>query len=50
MKYSLQELIDIPRLQALLDGLGKVLPVATAILDSPGNVLTASGSWTAPRR
>ena len=43
MPYKLIDLIDINKLQELLDSLDKSFTIVTAILDNEGNILTASG-------
>jgi ligand-binding sensor protein len=43
MEYSLQELIDVPKLQELLDSLYDTFALPTAIVDRESNVLTLSG-------
>jgi len=43
MNYSLNELLDIPRLHKLLDDLYEISDMPSAVLDTEGNVLTASG-------
>lgn len=41
--YKLTDLIDIPQLQLLLDGLDRSFTFPTAVIDNDGVVLTASG-------
>jgi PAS domain S-box-containing protein len=41
--YSLKDLLDIARLRTLLDSLGEIDRMPSAIIDMEGNVLTASG-------
>ena len=43
MDYKLADLIDIPRLQELLDSLHDAFGLTTAILDNEGHILVASG-------
>ncbi len=43
MSYSLKELLDVSRLRQLLDYLDEISSMPSAILDTEGNVLTASG-------
>ncbi len=43
MEYRLQDLIDVPRFQELLDWTNRAFGFPTAILDAEANVLTASG-------
>lgn len=43
MDYKLVDLIEIPRLQELLDSLHNAFGLTTAILDTEGNVLISSG-------
>lgn len=42
MKYKLSELIDIPKLQKLMDSFYEITGVASAIIDLDGTVLTRS--------
>jgi PAS domain S-box-containing protein len=44
MDYRLEDLIDIPRFQALQDSLDTLLSFPSAIIDPDGNVLTAT-AW-----
>lgn len=44
MDYSLKELLDIPRLQDLLDSLDEIHSFPSAIIDSEGTILTAT-AW-----
>jgi PAS domain S-box-containing protein len=43
MDYTLKELLDIPRLRELLDLMDEIHSMPSAILDTEGNVLTATG-------
>lgn len=43
MNYKLSELIDISRLQDMLDQLYIITSIPTAVLDADGTILTASG-------
>lgn len=43
MHYDLKEILDIPKLQKIMDNLFKSTNIVTAILDLDGNILTASG-------
>lgn len=43
MKYILKELLDIPRLQTLLESLDDLHSVPSAIIDRDGNILAATG-------
>ncbi|MBU5635144.1 PocR ligand-binding domain-containing protein [Geomonas sp. Red69] len=43
MKYSIAELLDIPKLQAILDSLYEVSGIPSAIIDLEGKILTGSG-------
>lgn len=43
MKYTLADLIDIPKLQAILDSLSAATNILSAVLDTEGRILTASG-------
>jgi len=43
MEYQLQDLIDVPKLQELLDSFYDTFELPTAIVDKEGNVLTLSG-------
>jgi ligand-binding sensor protein len=43
MEYKLQDLIDVPKFQELLDSLYNTFELPTAIVDKEGNVLTLSG-------
>lgn len=43
MEYKLQDLIDIPKVQELLNSLYSAFSFPSAIIDNEGNVLTASG-------
>jgi two-component system, cell cycle sensor histidine kinase and response regulator CckA len=43
MGYRLQDLIDVPKVQELLDSLNDAFAFATAVIDNESNVLTASG-------
>ena len=42
--YKLEDLLDIPRLQELFDGLNDAFPFPSAIIDNDGNILTAT-AW-----
>ena len=42
MKYRLQDLIDIEQFQGLQNSLNDICPLASAIVDNAGNVLTAT--------
>jgi hypothetical protein len=42
--YRLEELLDIPMLQELFDGLNDAYPFPSAIVDIEGNILTAT-AW-----
>jgi len=44
MEYKLAELLDVPKLQALLDSLDELYSIPSAIIDIEGNILTAT-SW-----
>jgi PAS domain S-box-containing protein len=44
MRYRLADLLDIPRLQALLDSLDEIYSIPSAIIDTEGNILTAT-AW-----
>ncbi len=44
MNYTLKELLDIPRLRDLLDSLDELHSMPSAILDTEGNILTAT-AW-----
>ena len=44
MNYTLNELLDIPTLQGLLDSLDEINKLPSAILDIEGNILTAT-AW-----
>jgi PAS domain S-box-containing protein len=44
MDYALKELLDIPTLQALLDSLDEINRLPSAVLDTEGNILTAT-AW-----
>ncbi len=44
MNYTLKELLDIPRLRELLDSLEQISTMPSAILDTEGNILTAT-AW-----
>lgn len=44
MSYTLQDLLDIPTIQSLLDSLDEINKLPSAILDIDGNILTAT-SW-----
>jgi len=44
MKYTLRDLLDIPKLQALLDTLDEIHSLPSAIIDTEGNILTAT-AW-----
>lgn len=44
MDYTLKELLDIPRLRDLLDSLDQLHSLPSAILDTEGNILTAT-AW-----
>jgi PAS domain S-box-containing protein len=43
MKYTIQDLIDIERLQALLESYSEASSITTALVDLDGNVLIATG-------
>ena len=43
MNITLRELLDLSRVQALLNSLNRTNPFPTAIIDNDGNILTASG-------
>ena len=43
MKYTLSELIDIKRIQSLLDRLYEITDCPLALIDNDGNILTATG-------
>ena len=43
MEYQLQDLIEVPKLQELLDSLYDTFELPTAIVDKDGNVMTLSG-------
>lgn len=43
MEYKLQELIDVPKVQELLDSLYEAFSFPSAIIDNEGNILTACG-------
>ena len=42
MNYTLKDLLDIPRLRKLLDSLDEIHSIPSAILDTDGNILTAT--------
>jgi PAS domain S-box-containing protein len=44
MEYSLAELLDVPKLQALMDSLDELYSIPSAIIDMEGNILTGT-SW-----
>jgi PAS domain S-box-containing protein len=44
MKYTLKDLLDIPRLRELLDSFDEIHSMPSAIIDIEGNVLTAT-AW-----
>jgi two-component system cell cycle sensor histidine kinase/response regulator CckA len=44
MNYTLKELLDVPKLQELLDALDEVHCLPSAIIDIEGNILTAT-AW-----
>ncbi|UCG78390.1 MAG: PAS domain S-box protein [Nitrospirota bacterium] len=44
MNYKLSELIDVPKLQALLDNLDELYSIPSAIIDIEGNILTGT-AW-----
>ena len=44
MKYTLSDLFDIPKLQVLLDALDEIQGLPSAIIDTEGNILTAT-AW-----
>ncbi|MDD5285122.1 MAG: PAS domain S-box protein [Desulfuromonadaceae bacterium] len=44
MNYTLKELLDVPKLQELLDSLDEVHTLPSAIIDMEGNILTAT-AW-----
>jgi len=43
LNYRIQDLLDIPKLQILLDSLSATVGIPTAIIDLEGNILTKSG-------
>lgn len=43
MKYTFKDLIDIPKLQSLLDSFSNATGVATSIVDADGSILVSSG-------
>lgn len=43
MNYTLKDLLDVPRLRELLDALDELHSMPSAIIETDGNVLTASG-------
>ncbi|MBJ6802339.1 PocR ligand-binding domain-containing protein [Geomonas propionica] len=43
MKYSINQLLDIPKLQVILDSLYEVSGIPSAIIDLEGKILTGSG-------
>ena len=43
MDYKFQDLIDVSKLQELLDSLNEAVPLATRITDNKGNVVAATG-------
>ena len=43
MRYSISELLDIPKLQTILDNLYAVSGIPSAIIDLEGNILTGAG-------
>ena len=44
MNYKLAELLDVPKLQALMDSLDELYSIPSAIIDMEGNILTGT-SW-----
>ncbi|MEE4252917.1 MAG: PAS domain S-box protein [Desulfuromusa sp.] len=44
MEYTLEELLDIPKLRQLLDSLDEIHSMPSAIMDLEGNILTAT-AW-----
>jgi PAS domain S-box-containing protein len=44
MAYALKDLVDIPKLQGLLDALDEIHSLPSAIIDSEGTILTAT-AW-----
>jgi len=44
MNYTLKDLLDVPKLQALLDTLDEIHSLPSAIIDADGNILTAT-AW-----
>ncbi len=44
MNFTLKDLLDIPKLQALLDALNEIHSLPSAIIDTEGNILTAT-AW-----
>lgn len=44
MNYTLKDLLDIPKLQTLLDTLDEIYSMPSAIIDIEGNILTAT-AW-----
>jgi PAS domain S-box-containing protein len=43
MEYTLKDLLDIPRLHDLLDSLNEIHSLPSAIIDTDGTILTATG-------
>ena len=43
MEYKLQDLVDVPKIQELLDSLYDAFRLPSAIMDIEGNIITASG-------
>ncbi|MBT0663061.1 PocR ligand-binding domain-containing protein [Geobacter pelophilus] len=43
MKHSITELLDLPKLQTILDNLYVVSGIPSAIIDLEGTILTGSG-------
>ena len=43
MEYKLQDLVDVPKIQELLDSLYEAFRLPSAIVDIGGNILTGSG-------
>lgn len=43
MNFALRDLLDLPRVQALLRSLNRTCPFPSAIVDNESNILAASG-------
>lgn len=43
MRYTISELLDVPKLQAILDSLYEVSRIPSALIDLEGRILTGSG-------